>query len=746
VVNYPFSSRISTSPVQPAPHRHWRVHGETCSTFGVSLAVTEQQRAIRDAVRQWAAASPPLVSRESWQSLAKLGLLELAAGETEGDVVDLAVALEQTAIALAPGPILPTVLAGLVLRGVRETLPESRILSDLAAGRLQIAIALGQGSLTGTPDGAGGLRVSGHHGPILCAGETSHLLLPAATPQGPAWFLVAPGAPGVRVTAREPMDLSRSIGDVDLDNVPSTAIAGLDTDRIGNAAATLFAAEAAGIARWCADTAAEYARTRRQFGRRIGAFQAVKHLCATMLCRAERASATAWDAARSCGEHPCAEHALSAAAAAAIGLDAAVDNAKDCIQVLGGIGFTWDHDAHRYLRRAVALRQLLGGTAVWRRRAADLALAGVRRQLTVDVTPDTAADVAADRDAIRDTISRIAGLPVGQQRAALADSGLLTPRWAAPYGVDAGVAEELVIAAELARAGVTRPDLAVAGWAAPTIYEHGTDEQRKRFLGPSLRGEIAWCQLFSEPEAGSDLAGLRTRAEPAQGGWLLTGQKVWTSLAREADWAICLARTDPAAPKHRGLTYFLVSMDSPDIEIRPLREITGRAVFNEVFLDGVFVPDDCVVGAPGDGWRLARTTLSGERIAMGLGSAWDESVERLLRLPTVPREELGALIAESLAVRLLDLRATLRRLDGSGPAQPDDSAVRKLIGVAHRQAVAEAGLLYCGPDAAAADGDAAEPVYQFLLTRCLSIAGGTTQILLTLVGERLLGLPREPAG
>jgi alkylation response protein AidB-like acyl-CoA dehydrogenase len=243
----------------------------------------------------------------------------------------------------------------------------------------------------------------------------------------------------------------------------------------------------------------------------------------------------------------------------------------------------------------------------------------------------------------------------------------------------------------------------------------------------------------------------------AGGGWRLAGQKVWTSLAREADWAICLARTDPAGPRHRGLTFFLVDMRSDGIEIRPLREITGRAVFNEVFLDDVFVPDDCVLGEPGDGWRIARSALATERVAMGRGSALGDEVEGLITrvrsagLSTDPRvmEQLGALIAEGLAGSVLDLRSALAQLRGAGArpgpgADPGQlAAVRKLLGVAHRQSVAEAALALCGPEGAAADGAGSGPVHEFLLSRCLSIAGGTTQILLSVVAERVLGLPRE---
>jgi alkylation response protein AidB-like acyl-CoA dehydrogenase len=350
-------------------------------------------------------------------------------------------------------------------------------------------------------------------------------------------------------------------------------------------------------------------------------------------------------------------------------------------------------------------------------------------------------EVGADRPSVRAIVEEIAALPAERQRARLADTGLLAPHWPAPYGRDASPGQQLLIDEELRRAGLHRPDLVIGGWAVPTLLQHGTPEQIDRFAVPTLRGELTWCQLFSEPEAGSDLAGLRTRAERVPGGWRLTGQKVWTSLAQHADWGICLARTDPDAPKHRGISYFLVDMRSPGIEIRPLREITGEAMFNEVFLDAVPVPDDCVVGPVHGGWALARTTLANERVAMGGGSSLGEAVERLLAGASDPDEGLGELVARGLALSLLELRATLRRLDGQDPGP--ESSVRKLIGVAHRQQVAEAALELTGPDGAAADGDRAELVHQFLVSRCLSIAGGTTQVLSTLAGERILRLPRE---
>jgi 3-oxochol-4-en-24-oyl-CoA dehydrogenase len=593
----------------------------------VPIAISEEQLALQASIREWAQKAGTLAlvrglepgspSADShgrqpggqtgdelwggcWSALADLGVFSIAvpseAGGAGGTVADLAAAVEQLTCALVPGPVMPTLLAGLVLAGHADLPAAKELLPALAAGQASVAVGLTTGTMTGSHLADGTLRVSGEAGPVLGGGATTHLLLAAVTDEGEVWFLLAAGDHGIELADRSPVDFSRPLAGVRLTRTvvaPGHILGGVGTTRVRDLAATLFAAEAAAVAGWCCDTAALYARTRHQFGRPIGSFQAVKHLCAGMLCRAERAAALAWDAARAAGEAP-DEHPLAAAAAAALVLDDAVDNAKDCIQVLGGIGFTWEHDAHLYLRRALALRQLLGGSAAWRRRAANLAMAGARRHLVLDAGAgaDAGANAGPVALAARSAAATIVALPDHQRRAALADAGYAAPQWPAPYGLSASPAAQLVIDQELNRAGVPRPDLAIGGWAGPAILGYGTPAQRERFARPTLRGEITWCQLFSEPEAGSDLASVRTRAERVKGdgevggGWRLTGQKVWTSLAHEADWAICLARTDPAAPKHRGLTYFLVDMHSDGIEIRPLREITGRAMFNEVFLCG----------------------------------------------------------------------------------------------------------------------------------------------------------------
>ena len=439
------------------------------------IATTEEQLALQKAIRAWAAeATPAGLTRQlepgravpgapppssgadlaagagCWDALAGLGIFSIAqpeaAGGAGGTVADLAVALEELTRALVPGPVMPTLLAGLLLASQPDLPAVKELLPALAAGQASAAVALAAGHARGTWLADGTLRVTGDTGLVLGAGSTSHLILaasvaesepggaPAADGGDAVWFLVAAGQPGVLAAPREPVDFSRSLTDIRLSGLtvtPDQILGGLRTTRVRDLAATLYAAEAAGVAGWCCETAAGHARARHQFGRPIGSFQAVKHLCATMLGRAERAAALAWDAARAADQAP-QEHPLAAASAAAVALDAAVDNAKDCIQVLGGMGFTWEHDAHLYLRRAVALRQLLGGGAAWRRRAAALAIAGARRQLAVDAAGTSAAGIQVVARAARAAASAIAALPRESQRAALADAGYAAPQWPAP--------------------------------------------------------------------------------------------------------------------------------------------------------------------------------------------------------------------------------------------------------------------------------------------------------------------------
>jgi alkylation response protein AidB-like acyl-CoA dehydrogenase len=485
------------------------------------------------------------------------------------------------------------------------------------------------------------------------------------------------------------------------------------------------------------DTANEYAKVREQFGKPIGSFQAVKHMCAEMLLRSQQAAVAAADAASAAAGDDAEQLSIAAAVAASIGIDAAKKNARDCIQVLGGIGITWEHDAHLYMRRAYAVAQFLGGQSRWLRRTVELTRAGVRRQLHVDV---------ADADAIRPEIAavaaKIAELPEDERQRALAESGLLAPHWPKPYGRDATPAEQLVIDEELNAAGVVRPDISIGWWAAPTILSAGSPELIDRFIPGTLTGDVYWCQLFSEPGAGSDLAALRTKAVRTEGGWLLTGQKVWTSNAHRANWGICLARTNPDVPKHKGITYFLVEMNSPGIDIRPLREITGEALFNEVFFDDLFVPDELVVGEVDGGWPLARTTLANERVAIATGGALDKGMEHLLdvigdrELDGAEADRLGTLIIAAQVGSLLDQLIARLAVGGNDPGAP--SSVRKLIGVRYRQGLAETVMDFLDGGGIVDSPD----VRYFLNTRCLSIAGGTEQILLTLAGERLLGLPR----
>ncbi|WP_207842409.1 acyl-CoA dehydrogenase [Williamsia soli] len=734
----------------------------------MTLATTPEHTAVADAIGQWskkvsvittARAGEPGsdVAAEPWpalfRELAELGVFAAAVPEQKGGMdaqfVDLAVMLEQTGHDLVPGPVAGTALSAL-LTAVSGAPNENALLAQLIAGEVGAAVATsvlaGAVAPGAVEAGRGVLSASGDLGLVAGYSPDVALLAPIDIAGGHRWVLLEPGTAGIESEPVDALDFSMALSRVRLDDVviPAHDVLHVSDAFVRAAIIAVIAAQAAGVARWTLDTAVEYAKVREQFGAPIGSFQAVKHICAEMLCRSEQVGAAAWDLASAVddlteADGPARTGAadqveISAAVAAVAVSDMVVANAKDCIQILGGIGFTFEHDAHLYLRRALAWQAQLGTPERWHARVAELNRNGVRRTLRVDLS-----GAEGQRREVRAEAETIAA--ADDQRKALAASGYLTPHWPAPYGLGADPTSQVLIDEELDRAGVRRPDLVIAGWAIPTIIEHGTDHQRERFVRPTLDGEVMWCQLFSEPGAGSDLAALRTKATRVDGGWTLQGQKVWTSHAHDADWAICLARTDPEAPKHKGISYFLVDMRSDGIETRPLREITGRALFNEVFLDDVFVPDDCLVGELNNGWRLARTTLANERVAMG-GSALGKEMEALLEqidgveLTGSQLETLGELISQAQLGQVLDFRSVLSSINGTDPGAA--SSVRKLIGVRHRQAVPEFAQQLHGVDGLAQSAASQD----FLLNRCLSIAGGTTQILATAAAERLLGLPR----
>jgi 3-oxochol-4-en-24-oyl-CoA dehydrogenase len=341
----------------------------------------------------------------------------------------------------------------------------------------------------------------------------------------------------------------------------------------------------------------------------------------------------------------------------------------------------------------------------------------------------------------------------------LAEAGWVAPHWPAPWGRDADPLTQLVVDEELAAAGVRRPVNPIGiGWAGPTLLHAGTPEQQARYLPGILSGREIWCQLFSEPGAGSDLASLTTRAVQDGESWVVTGQKVWTSLAHVARYGILLARTDPAAPKHAGISYFVCPMDLPGIEVRPLIEMTGEHMFNEVFLDEVRLPPDSLVGPEHGGWSLAKVTLANERVSLSSGGAlWGRgpSAEDLLDVvrkrggvsDPLLRQRLARLWTDATVLRLIRLRTLTSAVRGEPPGP--EASVRKLLADEHGQEVmalakdlsgtagvlSEAGPLG-GPDEWGWS-------YGFLFAPALTIGGGTTQVQRNILAERVLGLPHD---
>jgi alkylation response protein AidB-like acyl-CoA dehydrogenase len=344
----------------------------------------------------------------------------------------------------------------------------------------------------------------------------------------------------------------------------------------------------------------------------------------------------------------------------------------------------------------------------------------------------------------------------------IAESGYVAPHWPEPYGIGADPIHQLIIDDELSRAGISRPSNQIGiGWAAPTIIYAGTQEQKDRYVLPALAAEEIWCQLFSEPGAGSDLASLSTRAVRDGDEWVVNGQKVWTTGAHYSKFGILIARTDPDAPKHKGITYFICPMDLPGIEIRTIKNIAGADSFNEVFFTDVRIPHDNVVGDVNDGWRLAKVTLGNERVSLSTGgvlwgngpTALDVVNEARKLGPHSPvlRQELAQIYIEHTVLEIIRMRTLTARLRGAQPGP--EASIRKIMADEHGQRVMSvardiigADALVIGPDDSVAGKHIRSKSWYsgYMFSQALTIGGGTTEVQKNILGERVLGLPAEP--
>ncbi len=341
----------------------------------------------------------------------------------------------------------------------------------------------------------------------------------------------------------------------------------------------------------------------------------------------------------------------------------------------------------------------------------------------------------------------------------LADAGLVAPHYPPPWGLGADPTLQLAVDEELARAGVSLPDNPIGlGWAGPTLVAGGTADQQQRWLPGLLSGEDFWCQLFSEPEAGSDLASLRTTAVRDGDHYVVNGQKIWSTWANRSAFGILLARTDPTVPKHRGISYFVLDMAAPGVEVRPITEMTGQSHFNEVFFTDVSVPVECRIGDEGDGWRLAKVTLGNERVSLseggvcwGMGPTSTEAFD-LLRssgplVDPVRRQEAARLWTQTTLLELLGQRVVDAVQRGDDPTPV--ASLKKRLADVHGQELLTLVKDLRGPhgmlgvqDEHAEEHDVWH--WAYLFSRALTIGGGTTEVLSNIIAEQLLGLPREP--
>lgn len=717
-----------------------------------------------------------------WSALVEFGLPGLASDESLGGTGArprlLYAALEEAGKALAPAPLVATLTALEVAARVGAAEIAKRIIAGIPAA---FAVPVNDcGWVTS------GLDLPEWDGSQLCGliplvagapvAEVMLVLARTGEPGTEAIVSIDPADDTVVITPQQSLDLTSTIGSVAFNGAVGELVATGSQLRQGLRAAhhravLAVAADSVGVGSRALAMAVHWAGQREQFGRPIGSFQAVSHRCADMLVALEGARSQVLAAADALDTDRSGQLVDLAAATA---FDAAVAVTEAAIQVHGGVGFTWEHPAHLLLRRAQANAVLVGRASALRDRAAGELMGEVEHPMKLGMGPqleefrdevrafiDKYAPEIPPRAGVRSAANEAELMALQQWTARLYDAGYAGADWPREYGGrnDYSTEHAIVVGEELARAQVPGVPSGSA-LAAHALIHYGTDEQRRRHLPAIRAGRELWCQLFSEPEAGSDLASLRTRAVVDGDGYTINGQKVWTTDGHWAQYGYLLARTDPEAPKHKGISAFILDMSAPGVSVRPLRELTGTSDFNEVFFDDVQVPADAMIGAPGEGWRIATATLSQERANVGaivvkLRLAVDAltTLARNVEIDGRPgiesdrvRDRIGQFSAEVEALAALTY-ANITRWS-RGTERPHDAAMAKLMFSELNLEIARFALELQGESGVLTEGDpnavdAGRWQDEWLYARAYTIAGGSSEIMRTLIAERGLGLPRE---
>ncbi len=795
--------------------------------------LTEEQTEFRDSLRRFFEEHAPTgLTRDVMEAggahapdvwkiaTAELGLAGIAIAEEYGGqgfgLKELSIALGEAARGLSPIPLFSSAaLAGRVVASVLASAGSDetrRELEPIASGRIATLAWLegpGEWDLDQVQmrvhAADGGFRLSGEKHFVLDAGCAERIYVVAREGDSEALglFAVNASAAGLKILSKEGLDLSRTIGSLRFEDVAVERVGtgdggsgsakegakykdSADAIRRGLTEATaLFCSEIVGGMQKVLETAVDYAGERHQFGRAIGSFQAIKHKCADMLIDFECAR-TAADAAVAALDSGDGDASLLTSVAKAQAGPAFVRMATENIQVHGGVGYTWEYDAHLFFRRARASDAFLGDAVLhqervaqeWIRRLEEQGLDAARASGSSGRRADTPEE-ASFRAEVRAWLSENASLRTGEDDWSMGPSdhsleaegvywdnmkawqktrfegGWSAVTWAPEHGGRGGSPiQSIIFNEEQSAFNVASGYIdAAVHLIGPSLIRFGTDEQRERFLKPMLRGDEIWCQLFSEPEAGSDLAAVRTRGVVDGDELVLNGQKVWTTSAQYADWGFIVCRTNVDVPKHKGISFALVDMRQPGVEVRPLVTMKGDRHFNEVFFNDVRTPLKYVVNGIDAGWPVTTFVLMNEGANIGTGHfSRTQTVELFAAAQSrgrlgdpITRQRLAETFVAERVLELLQSRLKGAILDGRRPDV--DGSVLKILWSEGGHRKAETANWLQGADALLSGADAPSKGLwqnQLLARGAGTIGGGTSEVHRNGLGERALGLPREP--